>query len=375
MPITAPPDIPLITDPSTFAVRAQDWVVWQADELYPFLDEGASLLGLSLSATSVTSNTVGTGSKSFTVETGKGFIAGSSLVIARTAAPANRMFVVVTSYNSGTGALVVNSQAFEGSGTFTDWSISPSFNGLISTAQITDLSVTNAKLANAYINDLTTVTLDASSDFLAIADASDSGNKKKGLLPAASTTVSGVSELATTAETALRTDTSRVVTPESLQGLLVAGAVVTLTNQTSVDFTGIPTWAKRIVVILTSGSTNGTSVPILQLGDAGGVETTGYLGTASTVSATASTTQFTTGFAVNASNAATAIYDAIWILSNISSGSNTWMCNMVSGREDSAATSLGGGAKTLSADLDRIRVTTVNGTDQYDTGFINIFYE
>jgi hypothetical protein len=140
MPLDAPPSIPLITEPSTFAVRAQDWVVWQSDELYPFLNEFSGLISLSTSATSTTSNTIGTGSKSFTVETGKGFIAGTSLSIARTSAPTNRMFCVVTSYDTLTGALVVTSQAFEGSGTFTDWSIAPAFNGLISDVQLTRAS-------------------------------------------------------------------------------------------------------------------------------------------------------------------------------------------------------------------------------------------
>jgi hypothetical protein len=183
MPITAPPTIPVITDPSTFAVRAQDWVVWQAEQLYPELTSQSLLLGLSLSGTSVTSNAVGTGSKSFTVETGKGFAAGQSLVIARTSAPTNRMFVVVTSYNSGTGALVVTSQAFEGSGTFTDWTISPTLNAVLTLVQVPDLLITNAKLAQQYINDLTAVEFDSGNDYIPIADASDSGNKKKAKIP------------------------------------------------------------------------------------------------------------------------------------------------------------------------------------------------
>lgn len=147
MPITAPPTIPQITDPSTFATRAQDWVAWQANQLYPALIEESLLLGLSLSGTSVTSNSIGTGSKSFTTQTGLGFKAGQSLSIARTSSPTNRMFVVVDSYDSVTGALVVTSQAFEGSGTFTDWSINVAYNGVIATGQIADLAVTALKLA------------------------------------------------------------------------------------------------------------------------------------------------------------------------------------------------------------------------------------
>ena len=155
MPITAPPTIPLITDPSTFAERAQDWVVWQSDELYPFIADTSAILGLSTSSISTTSNTIGTGSKSFTVETGKGYIAGQSLSIAYTTTPTNRMFAVVTSYNSATGALVVNVQAIEGSGTFAAWSISLAFSAFsvptddsVSTVKIQNLAVTNDKLSD-----------------------------------------------------------------------------------------------------------------------------------------------------------------------------------------------------------------------------------
>lgn len=183
MALTAPPDIPLITDPSTFSVRAQDWVVWQAEQLYPTLVAESLVLGLSLSGTSVTSNTVGTGSKSFTVETGKGFAAGQSIVIADSVTPTNRMFGVVDTYDSGTGALVFISQAFEGSGTLTAWAISPTLNAVLTLAQIPAGLITNDKLDNGYIDDLTIVTFDPTADYVAIADGSDTGNKKKALLP------------------------------------------------------------------------------------------------------------------------------------------------------------------------------------------------
>ena len=149
MPITAPPTIPLITDPSTFAVRAQDWVVWQADELYPFISETSAILALSTTTISVTSNTIGTGLKSFTVQTGKGFVAGQSLSIAYTTTPTNRMFAVVNSYNSGTGALSVNVQGFEGSGTYTSWSIALAFNGVIGYTQLgSDILTTQPQFDN-----------------------------------------------------------------------------------------------------------------------------------------------------------------------------------------------------------------------------------
>ena len=84
----------------------------------------ATVTGTDFAATSTTSLAVGTGSKSLTIETGKGFQIGQSVRIASTASPANYMDGQVTSYNSGTGALVVNVTAIGGTGTLAVWTIS-----------------------------------------------------------------------------------------------------------------------------------------------------------------------------------------------------------------------------------------------------------
>lgn len=76
-------------------------------------------------ATSTTSLSVTVGSKALTIETGKGFVAGQPVQIARTSDPsATYMIGIVDSYNSGTGALVVDVSEVAGTGTFTDWTIS-----------------------------------------------------------------------------------------------------------------------------------------------------------------------------------------------------------------------------------------------------------
>lgn len=83
-------------------------------------------------ATSTTSMTVGTGSKSLTVQTGKSFVVGQFVVIASTASPTNYMIGQITAYTSGTGALVVNVTSTGGSGTQAAWTISicaPGFVG------------------------------------------------------------------------------------------------------------------------------------------------------------------------------------------------------------------------------------------------------
>lgn len=76
-------------------------------------------------ATSTSSLTIGTGAKSLTIQTGKSIVVGMTLVIARTSAPTTtRMSGVVTSYDSGTGALGVTVDSVTGSGTHTDWTVS-----------------------------------------------------------------------------------------------------------------------------------------------------------------------------------------------------------------------------------------------------------
>jgi hypothetical protein len=74
--------------------------------------------------TSSTSLTVGTGSKSLTVSTGKSYATSSPIGIVSTASPTNAMSGTVTSYNSGTGALVVNVTYARGSGTILSWTLS-----------------------------------------------------------------------------------------------------------------------------------------------------------------------------------------------------------------------------------------------------------
>lgn len=73
--------------------------------------------------TSTSSVAVGSGAKSFTTQTSKSFAAAQDIHVYRTSDPATYMTGTVTSYNSGTGALVINADVSVGSGTFTDWTI------------------------------------------------------------------------------------------------------------------------------------------------------------------------------------------------------------------------------------------------------------
>lgn len=79
--------------------------------------------GVDFNSTSTTSLTIGTGSKTLTVQTGKLYQLGQFVTVASSAAPANYMYGQVTAYNSGTGSFTVNVTSTGGSGTIVSWSI------------------------------------------------------------------------------------------------------------------------------------------------------------------------------------------------------------------------------------------------------------
>lgn len=156
---------------------------------------------------------------------------------------------------------------------------------------------------------------------------------------------------------------------------LVSGTAVTLTTQTVVDFTGIPSWVKRVTVILNGVSTNGSSEYRLQLGTSSGVTTSGYNGYSKRfASASFSTSGNTTnGLNVMSLNVASAaVYQGLLEVVNITG--NVWVMKSIcqSGGDD---TCISMSNVTLGSTLDRVRITTVNGTDQFDAGSINILYE
>jgi hypothetical protein len=153
-------------------------------------------------------------------------------------------------------------------------------------------------------------------------------------------------------------------------GAFVAGTSVSASG-TSVDFTSIPSWVKRVTVMLSGISTNGTSNPLIQLGDSGGIENTGYLGVAVNYAGSGASNS-TTGFAI-ASAAAANLLSGHIVLTNISG--NIWIASGMLGTSNTPFAAYTTGNKALSATLDRVRITTVNGTDTFDAGSINILYE
>lgn len=156
---------------------------------------------------------------------------------------------------------------------------------------------------------------------------------------------------------------------------LTASAIQNTTSGTAFDFTGIPAGTKRITVMFNGVSTNGANPLQVQIG-AGSVDTSGYLAGASYVGGTNAALGIvgTTGMLATGAVDAATVTSGHLVLTRLGSGA-TWISSAVSARSNLGFANLAGGTKTLSGELDRVRVSTVGGTDTFDLGSCGILYE
>jgi hypothetical protein len=164
------------------------------------------------------------------------------------------------------------------------------------------------------------------------------------------------------------------VTGSLTQGGSVTLATAQTASGTAVDFTGIPSWAKRITVMFNGVSTNGSSRPLIQIGSVS-IQTTGYSSASreTTVTGTGFPV-YNTGFVIESLSSTNLItgHMALTLISpNIFVSSHCFYFN----QSGNTFEIVGAGSVSLSGALDRLRITTVNGTDTFDAGTINISYE
>lgn len=155
---------------------------------------------------------------------------------------------------------------------------------------------------------------------------------------------------------------------------LVSGTEQASTSGTSIDFTGIPSWAKRVTVMLKGVSTSGTSSLLIQIGSTT-FTTSGYVGTSGVITTGAAVVAMSTGFLINCggNDIAANNRNGIVAIGNISG--NDWCAvATVTTSGTGASVSNGSGAVSLSGVLDRVRITTT-GADTFDAGTINIMWE
>ena len=156
--------------------------------------------------------------------------------------------------------------------------------------------------------------------------------------------------------------------------VITSGTSQASTSGTSIDFTGIPSWVKRVTVVLNAVSTNGTADVVCQVGS-GSIQSSGYTGVAWGMAGTSSNANanWSSYATTNDGNTAASVRNGTIVLTCL--GSNIWSIVINYGYSNTNRIGGGVGTVTLSGALDRVRITTSNGTDAFDAGSINILYE
>lgn len=191
------------------------------------------------------------------------------------------------------------------------------------------------------------------------------------LADASVTTVKIADSNVTTAKLA-----ASAVTPAKLSQPFSQGTVAASTSGTSITFSSIPSWVKRITVLFNGVSLSGTAMPRVRIGPAGGLATSGYSGASTVSSAGTATANFSAGFDLYTSAPSAAnVFSGTLVLNLMDSTNNIWVGQGQFGYTNAGAVIFLAGGVTLSGVLTQLAITTTNGTDTFDAGSVNILYE
>jgi hypothetical protein len=147
---------------------------------------------------------------------------------------------------------------------------------------------------------------------------------------------------------------------------------VASTSGTSIDFTGLPAWVKRITLMFKGTSLSSTANILVQLGTGSTTyTTTGYLATTcQDVGGGNSLQSSTSGFILGVTTAVR-VTSGHMVITNISG--NDWISSHTA-KCDTGTVVVGAGDVSLGAVLTAVRITST-GADTFDAGSVNILYE
>lgn len=170
---------------------------------------------------------------------------------------------------------------------------------------------------------------------------------------------------------ALGTPASGVLT--NCTNTTISGTMQSTASGTAFDFTGLPTSIKRLTINFSNVSLSGTDDLLVQLGDSGGFETSGYVSACGVFDAgSQGVLSSTAGFIVAVGTASRAFSGSV-VITLVDAATFSWVASGC-GKITSGLVVVGGGDKSLSAELTQVRVTRT-GTDTFDGGNVNILYD
>lgn len=162
-----------------------------------------------------------------------------------------------------------------------------------------------------------------------------------------------------------------------IQGTIISGTAVASTSGTSIDFTGLPAWVKRITLMFNEVSTSGSAYKYIRLGTSGGIVSSNY-GSASSLIYGANNCAIDgtgTAFLIR-SDVATERISGHAVLTLVDASNYIWsFSSIVSNTTATNRVWHSGGSLSLGGVCTQIRLLTSNGSDTFDNGSVNILYE
>jgi len=260
------------------------------------------------------------------------------------------------------------------SGTTDDSSLEVNGGGRL---QIKDSGVTSAKLAAGAVTTSKLPNATSATDGVTyakiqqVASMRVIGNASGVLAAPAEVAVLDENDMVSDSATSLATQQSiKAYTDSSVAASFVLSASQTASG-TFVDFTGIPSTAKRITLLVSGLSTGGTNAILVRLGDSGGFENTGYLGATAEIRATPDVNNETSGILLSPAPSASDIWHGTVTISKLTG--NFWVATVTGGLSNTNNAFAGGATKELSSTLTSVRIIA-NG-DSFDAGTVAITYE
>jgi len=236
----------------------------------------------------------------------------------------------------------------------------------ITSAKLAASAVTNAKL----VTSTSTTTGVTYNKIQYVANMKALGNVSGSATSPSEVSILDEDDMVSDSATSLVTQQSvKAYVDTQLASAITVGTAVTSTSGTAVTFTGVPSTAKRITVMLDGVSATGTNDMAIQLGTSGGFEATGYVGAVSYEGGRSSFTtyyQITDGLSSSSTVSGTITFVKI--------DGNTWIGTAAISRGDNSFVFTMAGSKTLSGVLTQFELI-LSSTNTFDAGKVNVLYE